>query len=89
MLAVSNVREEYVLQEDEDGCTVAIQSFAGAWNMVEKKLTNGELVFIIYIMSVKVLVIKATRFCILVIVMHSFCGTLHVTCTRAPPTTTY
>ena len=59
MLAESNVREEYVLQEDEDGCTVAVQSFAAAWNMVETKLTNGELVFII-IMSVAVLVIIAT-----------------------------
>ena len=38
MLAESNVRaEEYVLQEDKDGCTVAVQSFAAAWNMVETK----------------------------------------------------
>ena len=44
MLAESNIREEYVLQEDEDGCTVAVQSFAAAWNT---KLMNGELVFII------------------------------------------
>ena len=47
MLAESNVREEYVLQEDEDGCTVAVQSFAAAWNMVETKLMNGELVFVL------------------------------------------
>ena len=56
MPAESNVREEHVLQEDEDGCTVAVQSFAAAWNMVETKLMNGELV----IMSVAVLVIIAT-----------------------------
>ena len=60
MVAEINVREEYVLQEDEDGCTVAVQSFAAAWNMVETKLMNDELVFII-IMSIKVL---GTRFCI-------------------------
>ena len=48
-----------VLQEDEDGCTVAFQSFAAAWNMVKSKPMNGELVFII-IMSVAVLVIIAT-----------------------------
>ena len=47
MLAESNIREEYVLQEDEDGCTVAVQSFAAAWNMVETKLMNGELVFVL------------------------------------------
>ena len=94
ILAESNVREEYVLQEDEDGCTVVVQSFAAAWNMVETKLMNGELIFII-IMSVKVLVIIATRSCILqVIVMHSFCRNpdsdiiaRQITCTRAPPTT--
>ena len=54
MLAESNVREEYVLQEDEDGYTVAVQFFAAAWSMVETKLMNGELVFII-IMRVAVL----------------------------------
>ena len=42
---------------------MAVQSFAAAWNMVEANLMNGELVFII-IMSVKVLVIIATRLCI-------------------------
>ena len=52
MAAEINVREEYVLQEDEDGCTVAVQSFAAAWNMVETKLMNGELVFVI-IMSIR------------------------------------
>ena len=46
MVAESNVREEYILQEDEDGCTaVAVQSFAAAWNMVETKQMNGELIF--------------------------------------------
>ena len=46
MLVESNVyvREENALQEDEDGCTVAVQSFAAAWNMVETKLINGKLV---------------------------------------------
>ena len=56
MLAESNVREEYVLQEDKDGCTLAVQSFAAAWNMAETKLLNGELVFII-IMSVCMFII--------------------------------
>ena len=48
-----------------DVLCMAVQSFAATWNMVETKIhvMNGELVFII-IMSVKVLVIIATRFCI-------------------------
>ena len=33
MLAESNVREEFVLQEDEDGCTVAVHFLQqrGTW----------------------------------------------------------
>ena len=43
MLAESNIREEYVLQEDEDGCTVAVQYFTAAWNIivVETKLIKS------------------------------------------------
>ena len=32
----------YVLQKDEDGCTVTVQSFATVWNMIKTKLMNGE-----------------------------------------------
>ena len=38
----SNIREEYVLQKDEDG----EMSFAAVWNIVETKVMNGELVAI-------------------------------------------
>ena len=41
----------YILQEDEDGCTVAVQSFAAVWNIVET-----ELVFM-HIMSVRIMII--------------------------------
>ena len=70
MLADSNVREEYVLQEDEDGCTVAVQYFAGAWNMVETKLMNGELVFIIIMKSI-------SYYCYTFLYSGYFCGNPH------------
>ena len=38
MVAETNVREEYGIQEDDYGCTVTVQSFAAAWNMVRTEL---------------------------------------------------
>ena len=46
VVAKTNVREEYVLQKDVDGCTVTVLSFATVWNMIKTKLMNGELIII-------------------------------------------
>ena len=48
MVSESNVREEYnVLQEDENVCTVAVQSSTAVWNSVETKQMVNELLFIL------------------------------------------